>query len=179
MPFVSCDHLHTLLAEISLGPVADMGPLLELLTPCWDEFRGSGDRAMATYKLRRVERASWNPPTLTFVIERHGGTVMGSSRAELQQWTLDLDAMTAKCEEVGHRQLAPMQPRLDVGPLADEIARLIVSKSGDARLRWYPDRRVRVLIGKIIPAGSAVRQTLEGWRRRFRTALGERLTGLG
>ena len=96
---------------------------------------------------------------------------MGSSRAELQRWTLDPDTMTAVCEEVGHRQVAPMRPRLDIGPLADEIARLIVARADDVRLKWYDGGRVRVLIGKIIPAGSAVRQTLEGRRRRFRIAL--------
>lgn len=39
--------------------------------------------------------------------------------------------------------------------------------------------RRKVLIGKIVPAGSAVRQTLEGRRRRFRMVLAEIVTGLG
>jgi hypothetical protein len=89
----------------------------------------------------------------------------------LQEWRVDIEAMTADCQQIGHRQIQPMQPRLNVGPLADEIARLIVTKAEDARLKWYDDGRVRVLIGKIIPAGSAVRQTLEGRRKRFWDAL--------
>ena len=44
-------------------------------------------------------------------------TACGSSRAELQHWTVDLETKTATLEKFGHRQLSPMQPRLDVEPL--------------------------------------------------------------
>ena len=60
---------------------------------------------MAGHKLiGRMENVEWHPPILTFLIERHGGTVLGSARAELQRWTVDLDRRTATCERVGHRQ---------------------------------------------------------------------------
>ena len=64
-----------------------------------------------------------------------------------------------------------MQTRLNVGPLAQEIAELIVAGRHDERLKWNTDGRVRVLIGKIFPEASAVKQTREGRRRRFREAL--------
>ena len=173
------DRLRDLLAQTPPGRIDNIRLLLGLLEPCWGKFAGSGDEAMAPHKLRRMEAASWNPPRLVFVVERHGGTAMGSSRAELQRWTLDMEKLTAGCEQVGHRQVLPMQARLDVRPLADEIARLIVSRTDDARLKWYDDGRVRLVIGKIIPADSAVKQTLDGRRRRFRNALAGLLEGLG
>ncbi|MGA2621986.1 MAG: hypothetical protein ABSF26_30665 [Thermoguttaceae bacterium] len=167
------------LAHTLPGPISDPKPLLCLLEACWHGFWGSELQAMAPYKLRRMERVAWNPPILKFVVERHGGTMMGSSRAELQQWTVNLDTLTAGCQEIGHRQMSPMQPRLDVGQLADEIAGLIVSRADDARLKWGDDGTDRVLIGKIIPADSAVRQTPEGRRRRFGIALFGLLAGRG
>lgn len=113
----------------------------------------------------------WEPPKLKFVIERHSGTVQGSSRAELQHWSLDVEKMTATLETVGHRQLSPMLPRLDVNPLADEIAGLIASGQEHEWLKWIGAGRVRVLIGKILPKGSAVKQALAGRRRRLWKAL--------
>ena len=119
-------NLRVLLAHTPPGAIHDTKPLLNVLSVCWDEFAGSGDQAMAPYKLHRMEQASWNPPLLTFIIERHGGTVMGSTRAELQRWVVDVKAMTAKCDNVSHRQVSPMQRQLDVKPLAEDVARLIV-----------------------------------------------------
>jgi hypothetical protein len=63
--------------------------------------------------------------------------------------------------------------------LAEEVAGLILRHQEDERLWWYEDGRVRVLIGKVLPDGSAVAQTLAGRRKRFRAALRERLAGEG
>jgi hypothetical protein len=43
----------------------------------------------------RAEELSWNPPILSFTIERHGATARGSSRAELHEWTVNLHEGTA------------------------------------------------------------------------------------
>jgi hypothetical protein len=75
-----------------------------------------------------MEAVAWNPPVLTFRIERHGGTVLGSTRAELQHWHVDLERKTASLVKTGRRQLRPMQPRLNVEPLVEEIVRLIVAE---------------------------------------------------
>ena len=57
--------------------------LERLLSEVWDDLGGS-DCGMAGHKLiGRMEHVEWNPPVLTFTIERHGGTVLGSTRAEL------------------------------------------------------------------------------------------------
>lgn len=126
-----------------------------------------------------MEDVAWHPPLLTFTIERHGGTVMGSSRATLQECIVDVEKMTVACVEARHRQVRPMQARLDVAPIAEEIVAQIVNRQEDHRLKWYTDGRVRVLIGKILPEGSAVKQTLAARRRRFWAAVDERLADRG
>ena len=125
--------------------------------------------------LGRMEDVAWHPPLLTFTVERHGGTVMGSTRATLQEWTVDVEKKTVTCVEAKSRQLRPMRPRLDVRLLADEIVFLIVSGKEDDRLKWYADDRVQVLVGKILPEKSAVKQTLAGRRKRFGAVVTERL----
>jgi hypothetical protein len=68
-----------------------------------------------------------------------------------------------------------MASRVDVKPIADMIADKIVKGEPDDRLRWLPDGRVRVQLGKIFPKGSGCRQTIEGRRRRLKEKLIERL----
>jgi hypothetical protein len=130
----------------------DHAQLVRHLAACWSGFRGSSESAMDAHKLSRLEEPHWDPPRFTFTIERHGGTVYGSTRAQLQRWVVDLDARTAEAAEIGHRQLRPMSPRLDVKPIAAEIAELIVAGRHDDRLQWSVDRtKVRVLTGVFIP----------------------------
>ena len=56
-------------------------------------------------KLWRMETPEWKPPLLEFWIERHGSCVMGSTRAELQKWSKDLDQLTASITGSRRRQL--------------------------------------------------------------------------
>jgi hypothetical protein len=167
--------LYELLTVTPPGPIPDPGDLERLLAACWHEFQGEGGGMTGHKLLGRMEEVTWAPPILSFTLERHGGTVQGSSRATLQEWRLDLDGKTACCEELRFRQVRPRQPRLDVGALAEEVAGLILRQQEDELLWWYEDGRVRVLIGKVLPDGSAVAQTLAGRRKRFRAALRERL----
>jgi hypothetical protein len=63
------------------GPISDASELETLLKECWYEFEGADDTKMWPSKLTgRMEDITWDPPILTFKIERHGGTVMGSTR---------------------------------------------------------------------------------------------------
>lgn len=172
--------LRASLESLKPGPVAEGSGIERLLEDCWDQFTGNDEEGMSAYKLGgRMERIRWDPPVLSFVIERHGGTVMGSSRAELHEWQIDVVERSASCAVVGHRQLKPMAPRLDVTPFARDVAAVIRSGQPDPRLKWLSDDEVRVLVGKIIPADSAVSQTLTGRRKRFWTALDEELTPQG
>jgi hypothetical protein len=168
------------LGSLQPGPVSDTAALEAVLAPCWHMFDGSEAEQMHGGKLRgRMEQVVWKPPILRFVVERHGATVLGSTRAELHHWELNVEKRTALCGPYGFRQVVPMQPRLDVRPMAEEIAQLIIDHQEDERLKWYPDGAVRVHIGKIIPADSAVPRTLEGRRRRFRKAVEELLGEAG
>lgn len=76
---------------------------------------------------------------------------------------------TATLEKVG--QLEPLQPRLDVKPLAEAIAKLVVNGEQREMLEWHSPKRVRLLIGKILPEELPVKQTLERRRKRLWMAL--------
>jgi hypothetical protein len=64
-----------------------------------------------------------------------------------------------------------MARRVDVDPIADEVAVKIGSGEADDRFRWLGDGRVRVEVGRIFPEGSGYKQTVQGHRRRLREAL--------
>jgi hypothetical protein len=172
--------LRDYLALIPPGPIEDTSELERLLSVCWRDFRGGYEEKMDGSKLHgRMEDVEWQPPKLTFVIERHGATVVGSSRAALQHWILNIAELSADSYVYGHRQLYPMEPRLNVKPIAEEIAGLILSHNDDERLKWNGGGSVRVLTGKIIPAGSLCKRTLEGRRGRFWQAMDELLLPSG
>jgi hypothetical protein len=159
----------------------DPEQLEPLLFQAWDAFEFEGDETnMAADKLiGRMEDPLWDPPTLSFKIERHGPTVKGSSRAELHRWQLDVSHARAIVTRKSYRQVSPRQPPFDVNAAADEIANLIATGRKDARLRWRETGRVQVLIGKILPRGSAVRETLADRRRRLAGVLSEKLAASG
>jgi hypothetical protein len=173
------DELTSYLTNLDSGPVEVATHLERLLSEVWDDL-GGNDLGMATHKLiARMEHVEWRPPVLVFEIERHGGTVLGSTRAELQRWSIDVDRRTATCERAGHRQLSPMAERIDVEPIADEIAGRIIGGVIDDRLRWLGDGRVRVEMGKIFPKASGYKQAVQGRRRRLRDTLVGILGGRG
>jgi hypothetical protein len=175
------DRLWAHLRTLPEGKINNTAVLESLLADAWDELTGGGNLGgmEGSKLLGRMEDATWRPPVLSFVIERHGGTVCGSSRAELQGWTIDSEQGTASWETKSHRQLYPMGPRLKLEPLAEEVVRLIVGRQEDDRLQWHKDGSVKVLIGKVIPQDSAYKQTLAGRRKRFHKALVGRLAAEG
>jgi hypothetical protein len=77
--------------------------------------------------LSRTEHMVWEPPLLSFVIERHGALVGGgSTRGELQRWQVNVETSEAECFRAGHRQLRPAAPPVRAQQLADEIVYAIV-----------------------------------------------------
>jgi hypothetical protein len=179
------DRLRTYLSGLPSGPVADPKTIVGLLERCWHLFAGSDLKAMGDHKLRRMEGPLWYPPCLSFEIERHRGTCMGSSRAEVQSWKVNLDTGTAECDKAGHRQLRKTHPKLEVEPIADDLIGLIVAGRSDARLKWLEaGRRVRILIGKVVPETDdrgrpLAKDTVAGRRRRMARALEARLRVVG
>ncbi len=142
------NELKEYLYSIPHGEISDTGQLVKLLAGSWCDLAGD-DGGMKGYKLhKRMEQVTWNPPNLTFVIERHGGIVVGSTRAELQHWTVNIDEMKAYAGNTGYRQTYARKPPLNVKPIAEEIAALIINGKQDDRLKWNGDGHVRVLISK-------------------------------
>ena len=173
------EDLRTFLDAQGAGPLADREGLIARLMPVWLDLEGSSDWAMEPRKLGRMENPKWLPPVLTFVVERHGGTVNGSSRADLQTWTVNLDAATAISATTGRRQLRPQAARLEVGPIVAEVMRLVVDGLDDPRLKWSADRRtVRIAVGQLIPA-SGSQQTVAGRRTRFGAKLQSAMADAG
>jgi len=158
------------------GEIVNKAELESLLCVYWGKLDNSLEPGMTGDKLiGRTENVFWDPPILRFSIERHGGYVQGSTRAEIQKWEVNIDQQSAEFVKSNYRQIKRMQPRLDIKKLASEIADLITNKERDERLKWIDEKSVRVLIGNIIPSDSAIKQTVEGRRKRFRQELNKLL----
>lgn len=120
------NQLRKYLKRIPEGEITNTVELEELLAECWDEFVGDHGGMEPQKLLGRMEDVLWRPPILGFVIERHGGTVMGSSRAELQHWTVDVEHKTAITGVKGYRRKSPSQNAADVKPIANKLTELII-----------------------------------------------------
>ena len=89
----------------------DATQLIGLLKGCWSSIGGSYEEAMAEHKLERAYDLEWQPPLLTFRIERHGSYMVGSNRAEKQWWEIDIDqARVVELGTHGYRRWCPTRP---------------------------------------------------------------------
>jgi len=174
--------LETFLNGLPSGPIADKHKdrVLNLLSECWSTLDGSNETSMDTYKLGRAEDLEWNPPCLSFRIERHGGTVLGSSRAEMQRWIIDVEKGNVSWEPSGHRQLYPMSPRLDVKPIVASVIEAVQSGQSlpNGALIRDGDDLLRIKQSILIP-DDGPKQTITGRRRRFRHALEDAMRAIG
>lgn len=162
----------------ALDEGASMEVLARLLEEVWEGLDGDPhETAMASWKARRIESFSWEPPILYFDIERHGAIVMGGTRAEVQTWAVDLDQRKAwLADSARYRQLRPMAPRFRAKPLAAELAAAIVAGEEDERLERRSDGTVRVLLSQIPEVSQGYKETIEGRRQRLAEALAAELT---
>jgi hypothetical protein len=151
--FVSkCKILREYLSTVQPGPITEVTTLQLLLADSWNELSVDFRGGMQPDKLYRpIESCVWEPPLLTFIIERHGGTVCGSSRADLQEWTINVNTCTAECAVVGHRQIRKLQPKLDLEPLSHEIAELVLQG------RALENRPATPITGSNLPIKSRLR----------------------
>jgi len=176
MDMTSLMKLKGYLAETGMASVPDVASVERLLAECWDSFGGSNEAGMEGSKLLgRMEDVRWQTPILSFIIERHGGTVCGSTRAELHHWEVDLDKTSARIVRVGHRQLVPMAPRLSIRALADEIAEAVLGGLPNQHVQRQNDGDIRVLLSKIFPAGSGFQRTVTTRRKRLIQYVGRKL----
>ena len=159
--------------------------ILGLLEKTWQQLLGSGETSMESGKIWRAENLHWEPPVLSFTIERHGGTVLGSTRGGLHDWFVDLKEGTARCVQGRHRQLTPNIPRPDVKPIAGRVCEAVqqgqASQSdlvSNGIIVWKSDDEVWINHGRLI-SGSGYAQTVADRRRRFRKQLTDRMKALG
>jgi hypothetical protein len=165
--------LRLFLNQLPSGAIENISAVERILASCWHELT-QYDGGMEGYKLKgRMETVTWNAPLLRFAIERHGGTVMGSVYAEMQNWTVNTETAEASVERGRRRQVEAKEKPLKVGPIADELVRMIADHQNDPRLKWNSDSRVKVVIADVIPATN--QQTTAGRRKRFWTALEQKL----
>jgi hypothetical protein len=181
--------LASALSDIPAGviPASMIDELFKLVEASWNEFSGSDETSMDTLKISRdkgPERTTWRPPCLSFVIERHGGTVLGSGRAEKQEWTLNLEKRTANHQQIGYRQLRPNAKPLDVKPLADGVCKVVQEGRSsafylvsDGIIVWKNDDELTVFHGKIVNGG--YQRTVAGRRKRFIAQLKTKMDLIG
>lgn len=144
-----------------------------LLGNCWTALEGSDAENTKWNKLYRSESIQWNPPILSFILERHGGLVLGSTRADVHYWNVDVEMGTASIERKGYRQKERTSPRMNTKPIAQEIAKLILNGALDSRLNWDADKEYVILtISKIIPE-ACYQRTTQGRRDKFKAYLEE------
>lgn len=168
--------LKVFLAKHPHGPIQNPSQQLEpLLAACWHEFDGDCGGMTGDKLIGRMEEVEWNPPLLRFVIERHGGLVMGSTRADLQHWNINLEDNAIELVHVGVRQIRPMAARVSITGIADEITQQILSGDGSDYLKWEESGVVHVNMAALFSSSSGFKRTVEGRRRRLRDALEERL----
>jgi len=161
--------------------------LIPLLSACWSQIPGGYDNKMSDVKLDRMEKVEWIPPNLSFIIERHGAAVFGSSRAELHKWTIDVEQIDADCSTNSYRQLYKTAKRLNIKPCVEEIFHLIENGQNDDRIKWSSDcRQVIVNMTKTLDkaaeeqnAESGYEQTASGRRKRLKKLLIPKLEAIG
>lgn len=152
--------------------------ILGLLGECWESLSGSSDQHTKFDKIYRAENLTWEPPILSFVLERHGSTVNGSSRAELHYWKVNVSNGSADIAKIGRRQLTPMDKRMNIDAVAQETAKLIQSKADHESLKWIESGvHVVVQIGMVIPTTN--QQTTASRRSRYRYRLNSIMRSLG
>jgi hypothetical protein len=175
-PFTIAD-LKSFLERQPPGPIAEMSTIVKLLTDVWKQFDGGDSMSMQAYKLKRIEEPFWDPPHLTFWIERHGETVLGSTNATVHRWCLDLDDLKASIVTEKRRRVRAVDKRLDVKAIAAKVAEAIIAGRTDERFAMLSDGKLKIEIGRIIP--ETVAKTTAGRRRKFRKELTALLKGHG
>ena len=166
--------LEPILVGLNTGLLNDIDTsrVVEFLAEHWDQLDKYVEGGMRGVKaVGRTEQMEWQPPVLSFKIERHGGIALGSSRAELQHWQLDTADCVATFHGDSYRQKRPKNRMPDVESIAREITPLILERREDDRLHWTRDGKVEILSARILGGQFVPKATLEGWRKRLRKAV--------
>jgi hypothetical protein len=155
-----------------------------LLQDCWPDLEGGQETSMEPWKVSRAEDLHWDPPNLSFKIERHGATRYGSTRAELHKWRANLENGTASCAQGRYRQLRPTSRRHDVKPIVATICETVQQgpQANSALVQnkiitWRGTDEVSIRHGDLISGD--YKRTKEGRRKRLRDELTDGMKGIG
>jgi hypothetical protein len=169
--------LQKVFQSIKDGPVEGQD-IEQLLNQAWDSLDGITETKLLAWKLNRMESLEKRDGMLYFDIERHGGTVNGSTRGVVYTWEVDVVHGTASIVRERNRQLYNADKRLDVTPIAQEIAQRIQEKQDHKYLRWNTEKTsCTILVGAAIPMTN--QRTTSGRRERLRAAINGLLRPVG
>jgi hypothetical protein len=109
---------------------------------------------------------------------------LGSSRAPLDEWTIDVEKGTASSAQASYRQIRPTSPRLNVEPIAAAICEAVQQgpQSNSAlmqnkTIRWRGIDEVSIRHGDLISGDN--QQTKAGRRKRLRGVLIDGMKAIG
>ena len=101
-----------LMEELPPGKIGDSSDVELALANVWSMLDGADQKGMDSEKIiGRMEEVVWKPPVLSFMIERHGGLILGSVCAELHEWSVNVETCEAMVG-VGHKRLKGKNCRL-------------------------------------------------------------------
>lgn len=171
--------LRSMLVDRQPGPVdAELeDQIMQILSADWDGISGATAAAMNSGKLDRREDMSWDPPNLSFRIERHGGMAFGSTRAELQRWTANLDTGEVRCSADGYRQLRERAAVFKHDQVASELLSSVAMGRGGEGINFLSPSRVEVTLKAFLPPGA--KETMNGRRRRLKQAIIQQAKRIG
>lgn len=174
--------MHLLEKELANRPPGllkgDNSRVLQLLVEGWGYLTVSEKNNGGAKKLLRAENLRWDPPILRFDLERHGGTVLGSSRAGLHKYTLDLDSGKAEVDTRHFRQLTP-RARPFTAKIATNIAYDVISAANGATTddeRFKVDEDGYIVLNLSACLGDLLgsnEQTRAGRRKKLKNAISE------
>lgn len=179
------EDITTLRDYLSTVPAGKLGGTKELrqqvmvrLCAAWSNIKYSDVQNTSADKLWRAEKMEWKPPLLSFVLERHGATVNGSTRAALHFWEVNLETSSARIAKESYRQLEQADERLDCKKLATQIATLIQDGIDCKYLIWSEGKKtVTLKMESVIP--TTYERTTIGRRKRFRPIMNQLMTDIG
>jgi hypothetical protein len=171
------DELREMLKDFPPGPVNN--DIFLALCYAWDEIEGRQATNLFASKLGRAEDIMWDPPNITFLIERHGAMSGGSNRAQLYRWTVNVETGTANGGAAGFRQIVPQDKPLNTKAIAVELREIIEKEADDPRVAYRNADRTefKLIIADVFTANS--KQTLTSRRKRFRGQFDEQLAEIG
>ena len=137
---------------------------MKLLEESWDNFDGSSATRMKFSKINRDDGPSdvmWAPPVLSFTIERHGGMAGGSTRAEKQNWSVNMERLTARAETAGYKQIGAVSRPFTKEHIAELVEQICAALSqgphadppcaAQSKISWKNDHEVHIKPSEFVP----------------------------